>query len=222
MVALAVLAGGLMAVAELSGNAMRNFAYARDLSVATLLARGRMAEVTEKYEDTGFGDFDEAEEGSFSDQGYPAFRWKLEVRKPDAKLAPEQLLGALLGAGGDDVGTQEVLAKLLGTGQGGATSAGPGGVLGGVLQGQLTAFTEDLKKSVRRVRLVVSWKDGKTEHAFDVSTVLVVLNPKAPGGARGADPDVPPNVAAPIRRQPLPGRQPVDKKQAQKTGGGST
>ena len=51
--ALAVLAGALMAVADLSGSALRNFGYARDLSVATLLARGKMAEMEEKYEDTG-------------------------------------------------------------------------------------------------------------------------------------------------------------------------
>jgi len=48
MVALAVLAGAMMALADLTGNALRNFAYARDLSVATVLARGKMAEVTER------------------------------------------------------------------------------------------------------------------------------------------------------------------------------
>ena len=86
-----------------------------------------------------------------------------------------------------------------GSGAGAAASPGaavPGGALGGVLRGQLTAFGEALKRSLRELRLTVSWKDGKRDHGFTVSTYLVVLNPRAPGGARGPDPDVPPNLAA--------------------------
>jgi general secretion pathway protein I len=210
MVALAVLAGALMALADLSGSALRNFGYSRDLSVATLLARGKMAEIEEKYEDSGFTDFDEAESGTFADQGQPGIRWNLELKRPDGSMSAEQLLGAFLGTGGDDVGTQELLGKLLGGasaagGKGGPSSAAPGGLLGGVLQTQLTAFSEELKKSVRLAVMKISWKDGKTEHAFDISTYMVVLNPKAPGGARGPNPDIPPNLAPPARSVRLPG-----------------
>jgi general secretion pathway protein I len=224
MVALAVLAGSLMAVADLSGNALRNYAYARDLSVATLLARGKMAELEEKYEDVGFTDFDQTEDGNFSDQGQPGMRWKLELRKPTSDLTPEKILGAFLGGGDGDTGTQEMLGKLLGDPGGGGSSKGgpsagtPGGLLGGVLQGQIKALTEELKKGVRRVSLRVSWKDGKVENGFDVSTYWVVLNPKAAGGARGPDPDIPPNLATPAQASRLPGvvgqgaRQPVDPK----------
>jgi len=233
MVALAVLAGALMAVADLSGTALRNFGYARDLSVATLLARGKMAEIEEKYEDTGFTDFDEAENGTFADQGQPDIRWKLELKRPGGSLTAQQLLGALLGSSGDDVGMQELLGNLLGGsaaggGKGGPTTGAPGGVLGGVLQTQITAFAEELKKAVRLAVLRVSWKDGKTEHAFDVSTYMVVLNPKAPGGARGANPDIPPNLATPAQANRLPGvpsagpRQPVAPgRRGSPVGGGS-
>ena len=124
MVALAVLAGSLMAVADLSGNALRNFGYARDLSVATLLARGKMAELEEKYEDVGFTDFDQTEEGTFADQGQPGMRWKLELQKPTSDLTPEKILGAFLGGGDGDVGTQEMLGKLLG-GAGAEPAAAP-------------------------------------------------------------------------------------------------
>ena len=37
LIALTVLAGSLLAISDLAGNAIRNYAYARDLSVATLL-----------------------------------------------------------------------------------------------------------------------------------------------------------------------------------------
>jgi general secretion pathway protein I len=214
MVALVVLAGALMAVAELSGNALRNFGYARDLSMATLLARGKMAELEEKYEDSGFTDFDQTEDGDFADQGQPGMRWKLEVQKPTAELTVEKILAAFLGGGDADVGTQEMLGKLLGSqgspgagggARGGPSAGTPGGLLGGVLQGQVKAFAEEIKKGVRRASLRVSWRDGKVENGFDVSTYWVVLNPKAAGGARGPDPDIPPNLAAPSQPRRLPG-----------------
>ena len=204
LVALALLSMGLMAVADLAGTALRQHGYARDLTVATALARGKMAEIEEIYEDKGFKDFDETEEGDFADQGHRQFAWRVEVKKPDTTLGPEQLLGVLLGQSGADASTQELLQKLLGTGQasgaggqaGGQAQGAPGGLLGGVLSAQLTAFGEQLKKSFRQVTLTVAWRDGRQRHHFDVTTHLVVLNPRAPGGARGAVPDVPPNLSA--------------------------
>lgn len=222
MVALAVLAGSLMAVAELSGNALRNYAYARDLSVATLLARGKLLELQEKYDDAGFTDFDQKEDGNFSDQGQPGMRWALTLEKPPAELTPERILAAFLGGGADgDLSAQELVGKLLGTGGGSGSGSGsssgpggpggglPGGIAGGVLQGQVKAFAEELKKGVRHVTLRISWKDGKTDHGFDVTTWWVVLNPKAPGGARGENPDVPASMSPPPRggTQALPAIQ---------------
>ncbi|HEU4385293.1 MAG TPA: prepilin-type N-terminal cleavage/methylation domain-containing protein [Anaeromyxobacteraceae bacterium] len=201
MVALAVLSLGLMAVADLGGTALRQHGYTRDLTVATALARGKMAELEESYEDKGFKDFDETEEGDFADQGHREFAWRVEVKKPDTTLGPEQLLGVLLGQSGADSSSMELLQKLLGTGQagapGGQAQGAPGGVMGGVLSAQLTAFGEQLKKSFRQVTLTVAWRDGRQRHHFDVTTHLVVLNPRAPGGARGAFPDVPPNLSSP-------------------------
>ncbi len=209
LVALAVLAFGLMAVSDLAGTALAQHGYARDLTVATELARGKMAELEEAYEDSGFKDFDETQEGDFSDQGHREFAWRVEVKKPDTTLGPEQLLGVLLGQSGADANTQELLQKLLGTpqagsaGQGGqasgpssAQAGAPAGLLGGVLSAQLTAFGEQLKQAFRQVTLTVAWQDGRIRHQFDVTTHLVVLNPRAPGGARGASPDVPPNLQA--------------------------
>ena len=197
LVALAVMSLGLMAVADLAGTALRQHGYARDLTVATALARGKMAELEETYEDTGFKEFDENLEGDFADQGRPDFAWRVEVKKPDTTLGPEQLLAVVLGQGGEDPSTQELLQKLMGTGgAGGQAQGAPGGVLGGVLSAQLTAFGEQLKKSFRQVTLTVAWRDGRALNQFDVTTHLVVLNPRAPGGARGAWPDVPPNLPA--------------------------
>jgi general secretion pathway protein I len=203
MVALAILAASFMAISDLAGNAVKNYAYARDLSVATLLARAKMAELEEQYEDSGFRDFDETLEGDFADQDRKEFGWRAEVKKPASDLSAQQLLAVLLGVSPDDATTQDLLTKLLGGSQGtsgtqpaATSSATLGGAMGGIMQAQVTTFGEDIKKAIRELRLTVTWKEGRREQGFDVSTYLVVLNPKAPGGNRGTDPDVPPGLAS--------------------------
>lgn len=204
MVALAVLAGAFMALAELGGSALRNHAYARDLSAATLLARGKLAELEERYEDSGFKDSDEQDQGDFSDAGRADMRWTVELVRPDPHLSASDLMGVLAGVEGGD--PQELLAKLFGGGSDAGASkakgsgptttaaAGTAGMAGQLLQTQLTAFGEQLKKALREMRLTVSWNDGKPR-SFTVTEHLVVLNPRAPGGARGDSPDLPPNLA---------------------------
>jgi general secretion pathway protein I len=219
MVALAILSVTLMAIADLAGNALRSHVYARDLSAATLLARSKMAELEEAYEDRGFKDFDETEEGDFDAEGHPEIKWRVEVLRPDPSLGPNQLISVLLG-GKADASTQELLAKLVG---GGAeappgsdpqpATAAPGGLMGGLLQTQLNAFAEGLKKGLRETRLTVAWKDGRQLRQFTVATHLVVLYPRAPGGARGSAPDIAPGIPqapqAPLR--PAPARPGVTK-----------
>jgi general secretion pathway protein I len=42
----------------------------------------------------------------------------------------------------------------------------------------LTQIGEKLKKTVREVRLTVSWADGRSTESFDVVTHLVVMEPE--------------------------------------------
>jgi general secretion pathway protein I len=46
------------------------------------------------------------------------------------------------------------------------------------IQNLLTSVGEKLKKSLREVRLTVSWVDGKTTESFEVVTHLVVTEPE--------------------------------------------
>lgn len=200
MVALGLLAAALVATADLAGSALRNHERARDLDAAVLLARARMAALEERYEDSGFKDHDEEESGDFAEEGRPDVRWRLEVLRPAPDLSADQLLRMLVGeTGAADAG--DLARRLLGS----QASAGPGGptmdagpalaAFGTLMQARLTAFGEGLKQSLREMRLTVSWPSGAQGRSFTVTTHLVVLNPRAPGGARGDSPDVPPSVA---------------------------
>jgi len=238
-VALALLATALVAVSDLVGNALRNHAYARDLSSATLLARGKLAELEMKYEDEGFRDGDQDDHGDFSDAGHPDVKWEVKLVRPDPSLSADQLISVIAGGGSDP---KELMARLMGggalPGQAGGAAASGGGpttanpalaAMGGLLQTQLTAFGETVKKSLREMQLTVSWLDGRLERAFTVTTHLLVLNPRAPGGARGNDPEVPPNLVGVTPAAGTPGavdstanRAPGGVKQKPKPTPGST
>jgi general secretion pathway protein I len=184
MVALALLAGALMAIVDLTGSSVRNHVTARALTTATLLARGKMAEIEERFEDQGFKSSDEVLTGDFDEEGHPDIKWRVEAVRPGVEFSADQIVGALAG---DAEGGAAGLMDRLG-GQAGASAAGAGATstlanpFMGVISGQVTAFGERIKESLREVRLTVSWKEGKEDHGFTVATHLVVLCPKTASG----------------------------------------
>ncbi|HSN90913.1 MAG TPA: type II secretion system protein [Anaeromyxobacteraceae bacterium] len=176
MVALAILAAGLVGISELVGGAMRNHARAKQLEVATLLARGKMAEIEDHYEEEGFRDFDEADDGTFDDEGHPEVSWALEVKKPTVDLGGTAACRAFLGGGeiADLLGAAAPSAQ-------GEPAAGPSplaAAMEGYVKQQCALFGETLKKSLREARLTVSWRDGKAQESFRVVTLLAVIQPR--------------------------------------------
>ena len=170
MVALAILAGSLVVVSEVVGGALRNHVRARQIDVATLLARTKMVQLQAQYERKGFRDFDETDEGTFDDDGHPEVRWKVEVRKPSLELGPEAVLAALTGG--------KKLQELLPSPEQAPQLAPFQALLGAQVNAQLQRIAEQLKKSAREVRLTVSWQGGAAVESFDVVTQLVVTDPE--------------------------------------------
>ncbi len=179
MIALMILAGALLTVSEITGGALRNHVRARQLEVATLLARGKMVEVEADYERKGFRDFDEKDEGTFEAQGHPEVRWAVEVVKPEVELSADKILELLTGKQG---GLEELIQGAMPK-DGGPQTVMPGATaIAQGLQTQLVQIGEQIKKGVREVRLTVSWPGGgKKVEAFTVVTHMVVLSPKEPG-----------------------------------------
>jgi general secretion pathway protein I len=170
MVALAILAASLVAISEVVGGALRNHVRARQLDVATLLARGKMVEVQAELERKGFRDFDESDEGTFEADGHPEVRWKLEVRRPAVELGAKGVLAALAGG--------KTLEELLPPPDKAPQLAPLQAAMSATIQNLLTRIGEQLKSTVREVRLTVSWQDGRTVESFDVATHLVVTTPE--------------------------------------------
>ena len=194
MISLAVLAVALVALSGLNGGAVAMQAYARRATQATLLLRSKMSDVEEQLQKDGFSDFNDDKHGNFEDdEGGAGYEWRAEILKPDVQMDAAQLLG-LFGIGS----------------QGGAAAlSAPGSPVAGMLQAQATGFLETLKKSVREVRVTVSWKDGTQERSISASQHLVIL-PEMVGKAGQtpvAAPTPPtPNVGLPtIRPAPAAG-----------------
>ncbi len=215
MISLAILAVGLVAISSLNGGAVAMHAYGRRATQAALLLRGKMLDVEDELQKNGFSDFNDEKHGDFSDDGAAEYAWSAEVLKPDVQLDPAQLLN-LVGGGTQGQGTQAgggagAIAGMLLGGQGAASIPGGGasaallaGPLGGMMQTQAKTFIETLKKSVREIRLTVSWPDGKERRTVSASQIVVIL-PESVGQAQTTPaPQVPPG----LQGNPRPGTQP--------------
>ena len=226
MISLAILAVGLVAISDLNGGAVAMHAYGRHATEATLLLRGKMLDVEEEVQKAGFSDFDDEKHGSFDEDGSPAYSWKAEILKPDVQLDPAQLMamlglgdskgghnGGAGGPGGGAGGLGGGAGGLLGALGGGAGKGGAaallGGPMAGILQGQAKTFIETLKKSVREIRLTVSWQDGKSSRGVSASQMIVIL-PETVGKAGQTAGGTPIPPALPGQPPTLPGQTSSD------------
>jgi len=202
MVAMAILALSLTAAFEVVGGAMQNHMRARKLELATLLARSKLVEVEARFEEDGFKDSDQQEDGAFEDEGHPEIKWEVKTTKPTVELGPDGVIKALTGAEG---GLMGLLGMAPGgkDGTGGPTTDAAASLAAspmaqaakGMIDQQLTVLGEEIKKGVRQVRLTISWQDGKASESFTVATTMVVLTP----GSQKAD-----AAAAPVTPQLTP------------------
>lgn len=171
MVALAILAAALLGISEIVSGALRNHGRARDLDVATLLARGKMVDLEEHYKAEGFQNDDETDEGTFDEEGHPEIRWAAEIVAPEAEDVCTRLVGDLLPGADEEKPNDE---------GGPTTGASPQGLaLEGIVQQQCTLLSQDIQKGVREVRLTVSWGPEASAESFTVVTHLVELQPTA-------------------------------------------
>src|SRR5262249_5451172 len=112
-------------------------------------------------------------------------------------VSPEQLLGAIfnlpLGGSGSSSDPLGALSALFGAGTsankppgsqsgsaptptaGGALSSPLGALGANMIQTQFTQLVDQITKSVREVRLTVSWKEGKNAETLDLVTHVVAM-----------------------------------------------
>lgn len=210
MVALAILAIGLVAIVGINGNSIRTHSYSKRVTVATMLARSKIADIESHYTKEGFtSEFDQRMEGDFSEEGWNDFRWEAEIVKADldaqnATAFVEQLMDQMLGS-----------AQQMENPSGGPTpDMSPyAQAMRPMIETQMTQLVEVVKQSLREVRLKVIWQEGGRPDSVDVVTHLVILAAAGqPGGASldpaGAATEGQPGSALPGAAPQLAGEQP--------------
>ena len=168
MVALAILATSLLAISDVVGGALRSQVRARNLQVATLLARAKMVQVEDHYEWKGFPATDESDDGSFDDEGHPEVKWHLEVVAPAQGLDADAVVRAVTGTDLKNLRPPPDQAPQLAPLQ---------AMIGPVLQTLSQKLGDEVKKGLREVRLTVSWPENGRQESFEVRTHMLVMAP---------------------------------------------
>lgn len=216
MVALGVLAVSYTALMQAQSASLRLGTVGRQVTVATLLARGKMELIEDKLTREGFPDMDQEEEGTFEEEGYPAFRFRYVVRKVELPLAEAMSL-LLSPQGGSDKakgggGMQDLLGDAVAGGLDALSSQLSGkagdlikGKLGGGISGMASMLAnpdmlkanvemlgKTLEQALRMVQLTVSWGDGQGD-SLTVTTHLVQVPQaaSAPGASGAGAPGMP-------------------------------
>jgi general secretion pathway protein I len=165
MVAIAILAVGVTVLVQVQGRSAELAMQAREITVATMLARGKLYDCQTELLKKGFsiGDFDA--EGNFDDEGYPTFFWECHGYKPEMPVAEG---GDLSGAAGK-----------LGLGGGGDDDApNPGEEMGmQFLAPVLTQMSSVLGDSIRELVVIVRWGQGDEQQELMVTTHVVDKGP---------------------------------------------
>lgn len=169
--ALALLAVGFGMIVEAHSRAAMATVDARNVTIGTTLARGKMLDVEYEIKKDGFADYDKVIEGDFSEEGYPDFKYTAVLRKievPTGKItdfsAAAGAVGSLLGEGAS--------SALGGGGSGGQQGGGAQGALG-MMGPILETAANVVNAAVREMTLDVKLPEGGRLEHIKVATHLV-------------------------------------------------
>jgi len=170
LVAVAILAIMLTSLLGSQLNSIQATRYARDISIAALLAEWQLVELETKQRKEGWVNSDVELDGDFSDQGWDEFEWACTihfVELPEYNQLIESKEGADEAKGKDDDNMIDAGDQMF-------------GALGLVWPIVKSA----IETSIRKVDCVVTWTTGNVEYEYDLQTFWT--NPAALQALPGA------------------------------------
>ena len=171
MIALAILAMSFTALLGTQSQALIITSYIRDVTIATFLTRGKLVELEHHYKTEGFGSFDEEDDGDFGDEGYPKFRWHVQLEKIEADEATLEAITSQIPSDPDAIKDQMSSSGVLAGADLSRMKFNPSMVLQG-----MPMFLEQLGEKVRRVSFKVEWPEGrKGKRSMSVMTYFVLF-----------------------------------------------
>jgi general secretion pathway protein I len=159
MVALAILGLSLVTLSEITTTNVRNTHHAKMVTTATFLARAKMADLEDIVQYEGFVDTDQLDEGDFTEEERPEFRWKTFIEKIEL---PADLTQKVQDANQQQMedNSQNPMASMA-------------GLMGGFMGMLIEPIRVGIEESVRRVTVQVFWDEpGRPERSVEVVTFL--------------------------------------------------
>lgn len=176
MIALAILAGGTVVLLQAAADNIRTANRAHKMGVATDLARAKMYDLEEELLQDGFSEMEKTEDGDFSDEGWPEYKWEVAIEK----IELPGLAAAQQAATGDGTDGSESESAGIGglPGMGGMGGTDPQSAMGaGLISSQYEMISSVLELAIRKITLKVTWQVRGVEESMTV--VMYVTNPSA-------------------------------------------
>ena len=161
VVSLAILAVSLGSLMQTQAGSIDVCGRARDVTIASLLARGKLIDIEQYLLDEGFSLGEERERGNFADEGWPDYAWDYEILEIEMDLL--NLAGGLEGMLPPGMG---------GDGAEAADGLGGMGDAIGALVPMLQPFLDEVGNSFRLVRLNVTWPAGRFTRSAEFSRLV--------------------------------------------------
>ncbi len=159
VISLAILALSLGVLLESQASSLSYAGRARDLTVASTLARSKLVDVELVLFDEGFSENEVEESGSFEDEGWSDYKWSYKISPIQLDLNGLNAMCAMMGAGAEGADEGDALAECE------ASMGGMGGLM--------DTFMADLSNSIRFVELTVSWGiEGGYQDSFSVRSLI--------------------------------------------------
>jgi general secretion pathway protein I len=173
LIAVAILASSIIVILNIVTRNVRATNHAKMTTTATFLARSKIVDVEDEVRETGFVDNDQDDQGDFSEEGFPQFRWRTLVEKVELPTDIAQQA---------QEGAQDAT-------QSGSPLMAMAGFMGGFMSALIEPIRIGLEESVRRVTVQVTWDEiGRGDQTIEV--VTFVTDPSkldmAMGGLAGA------------------------------------
>jgi len=190
MIAIALSALGMSTLFLAQARSLELSQQARNLSVATGLARMKLLDCEHDFRKKGFTAVsDYKENGNFSDDDYPEFFWECYAYKPDIPVAD-----------GGDI-SDGLLGKMASDAEAAGGPDNPMASVGvGMLSPVLAQVSTVIGDSVKEMIVIVRWKEGDeyweelsvTTHLIDMAGMQqVAAQIRTAAGALGGIPGLP-------------------------------
>ncbi|HJX52227.1 MAG TPA: prepilin-type N-terminal cleavage/methylation domain-containing protein [Polyangia bacterium] len=177
MVSIAVLAIALVVLTRTVTGDVRATHHSRMVTAATFLARTKISSLEQNIMEVGFSEMEGEDEGDFTEEGFPHFKWYAAVERVSLPTGATQQVEQAAQKKTQSTNPMEILS----------------GFMGSFMTTLMEPIRVGLEESVRRVTVKVIWTEpGRPEQSFalvnfltDPSKLDMALQGGTPTGPTG-------------------------------------